>query len=275
MASTSDRDGLITIFAELKKRELLEVALGRMEAYKEQVSIADAVPFISALFDIGDDLPEGIGELVEASPWMHGARIIRSFLLKETDKEKRHSYLSGATSTSEGLFLPSMVVALESDMHKENRLPQELLVEKDSVEKLKATCVEKIRKAAENQRLSCHPNFGSLLGFWIEWAGQDAKAWVEEFTKTSTGVVAFLEAMMRKSTAYMSGAEPRVSWYIQLEYIERFTDPIELEKRIASLKPLPANESQSRALTAFREALASKRAGTLDGMPSRNVELGD
>ena len=59
VASTGDRDKLVSRFNELRERGLLAVVLDRLEAYKQKVSLADAVPFIAALFDIGDDLPEG------------------------------------------------------------------------------------------------------------------------------------------------------------------------------------------------------------------------
>src|SRR5258708_27839825 len=58
LASTNDRNQLVTKFKELKKQGLLAVVLDRLEAYKQEVNLADAVPFITALFDIGDDLPE-------------------------------------------------------------------------------------------------------------------------------------------------------------------------------------------------------------------------
>ena len=76
-----------------------------------------------------------------------------------------------------------MLVALESDMHKENRLSQELLLDKDSLEKLKTTCAEKIRGAADSQILPGHPKLRSLLGFWTEWGRlEEAKVWVDQFT---------------------------------------------------------------------------------------------
>ena len=45
-------------FGALKKRDLLGVALDRFEAYKQTISLDNAVPFVTALFDIGDDLPD-------------------------------------------------------------------------------------------------------------------------------------------------------------------------------------------------------------------------
>ncbi len=58
LASTNDRKQLVAQFNDFRKRGLLATVLDRLEAYKQQVSIEHAVPFITALFDIGDDLPE-------------------------------------------------------------------------------------------------------------------------------------------------------------------------------------------------------------------------
>jgi predicted KAP-like P-loop ATPase len=108
LALTNDRDQLVARFSELKKQGLLAVVLNRLEAYKQEVSLANAVPFIAALFDIGDDLPEGQAGMFAVSTWMHASRIIRWFLLKEPDVAKRHSYLAQAMNISEGLYLPVM-----------------------------------------------------------------------------------------------------------------------------------------------------------------------
>jgi len=270
MASTSDRDQLVAQFTELKKRDLLDVALDRLEAYKEEVDIADAVPFISALFDIGDDLPEGKGGMLETGSWMHASRIIRWYLMKEPDLTKRHFSLAEALKISEGLYLPVMTVALETDSQKEGRTPSERLLDDKSVEELKALCVDKIRQAAGSGRLIGHSKLGTLLGIWVEWTGPDEpRAWVENLTQSGDGLVAFLEAMTGKAVS--SGTEgTQEIWYVQLKSVERFIDPELLSSRIEKLKPKGKNESQVRALKAFQEALGRRRSGKPDGAPWRD-----
>ena len=112
LASTGDRDQLVSQFNELRARGLLAVVLDRLEAYKQTVGLADAVPFIAALFDIGDDLPEEQSGMFAVDAWMHASRIIRWYLMNEPDVANRRSYLAEAMKISEGLYLPVMNVAL-------------------------------------------------------------------------------------------------------------------------------------------------------------------
>jgi predicted KAP-like P-loop ATPase len=272
LSSTNDRDKLVAKFNELRKQGLLAVVLDRLEAYKQEVSLANAVPFIAALFDIGDDLPEEQTGMFQTSTWMHASRIIRWCLLKEPDIAKRHSYLAEAMNISEGLYLPVMKVAIETDSQKEGRIPSERLLDDKSVDDLKAILVAKIRKAAESGRLASHPKLGTLLGIWAEWAGPDGpKAWVENFTESGEGLVAFMEAMTDKAVSSGSGdSAPREIWYMQLKSVERFIDPEVIASRLEKLKPPVRNESQIRTLRAFEQAIDRRRSGKPDGAPWRD-----
>jgi predicted KAP-like P-loop ATPase len=272
LASTSDRDQLVSRFNELRERGLLAVVLDRLEAYKQKVSLADAVPFIAALFDIGDDLPEGEPGMFAVTTWMHAWRIIRWYLMKEPDLGKRHSYLAEAMHISEGLYLPAMSVGLEKDSQKEGQISSERLLDDKSVDDLKAISARKISEAAKSGRLAVHPKLGPLLGFWVEWVGPDEpKAWVENLTQSDEGLVAFLEAMTDKAVA--SGSDdsmPREIWYTQLKSLERFIDPELVASRLERLKPQVQNESQIRAFKAFQQAIGRRRSGKPDGMPWRD-----
>jgi hypothetical protein len=215
----------------------------------------------------------------ETTSWMHASRIIRSYLMKEPDMAKRSSRLSEAVRISEGLYLATMTVALETDSHKENRIASELLLDDEALNDLKAILVEKIRKVASSGKLAGHSKLGTLLGVWAEWAGPDEpKAWVGNLTQTSGGVFAFLEAMNGKLVVSgSSDLSPREYWYIQLKPVERFIDPETLAGRLAKLKPAPQalNESQLRAVRAFERAITRRRSGKPDGVPFRDWEPDD
>jgi predicted KAP-like P-loop ATPase len=61
LSLVSERDELVTEFRVLNQRGLLSVTLDRLEAYKEKINLQYAVPFVTALFDIGDELPDDPG----------------------------------------------------------------------------------------------------------------------------------------------------------------------------------------------------------------------
>jgi predicted KAP-like P-loop ATPase len=272
LASTNDREQLVAKFNALRNLGLLAVVLNRLEAYKQEISLANAVPFLAALFDIGDDLPEEQTGFLQTSTWMHASRIIRWYLLNEPDVAKRHSYLAEAIKISEGLYLPVMKVALETDSQKEGRVPSERLLDDASVDDLKAMLVARVRSAAESGKLESHPKLGTLLGIWAEWTGSDEpKLWVDNFTQTARGLVVFLEAMTGKTISSGSGdSGPTESWYVQLKEVEKFIDPETVSSRLERLRPQAQNESETRALKAFDQALDRRRRGKPDGAPWRD-----
>jgi predicted KAP-like P-loop ATPase len=272
LASTSDRKQLVARFTDFKKRDLLATVLNRLEAYKQHVSLDHAVPFITALFDIGDDLPEKTEGMFTISTWMHASRIIRWYLLTEPDIAKRRGYLAEAINASEGLYLPAMKVALEVDSHKEGRPQSERVLDDAAVEALKQICVDKIRSAAASGKLANHRHLGTLLGIWAEWAGpSEPKTWVEKLIQSSSGLLTFLDAMTSKATSYGSGESgPREVWYLQLQAVEKFVDPAVLKNQLDKLKPQAQSESQARAVRAFEQALERRRSGKSDGAPWRD-----
>jgi predicted KAP-like P-loop ATPase len=270
LASTNDRDQLVAKFNELRTQGLLPVVLDRLEAYKQEVNIANAVPFIAALFDIGDDLPEDQTGMFPTGTWMHASRIIRWYLLKEPDVAKRHSYLAEAMNMSEGLYLPVMKVALETDSQREGRIPSERLLDDASVEALKAILLAKIRNSAASGKLAGHSKLGTLLSVWAEWSGPDEpRAWVENSTQSKDGLLVFLDAMTGKATSSGQNGTQEV-WYIQLKDVEKFIDPETVATRLENLKPRARNESEARALKAFEQTLSRRRSGKPDGAPWRD-----
>lgn len=269
LASTNDREQLVAQFDDFRKRGLLATVLDRLEAYKQQISLEHAVPFITALFDIGDDLPEENGGMLTISTWMHASRIIRWYLVTEPDIAKRREYLAEAMNASKGLYLPAMKVALEFDSQREGRAQSERMLDDASAEALKQICVEKIRSVAASGKLATHRHLGTLLGIWAEWAGpSEPKTWVEKLVQSSEGLVTFLVAMTGKSTSYGSGEQgPREAWYIQLPAVERFIDLKAIESQFEKLKPQGQNESETRAIRALQHALDRRRSGIPDGRP--------
>jgi predicted KAP-like P-loop ATPase len=268
LASTNNRERLVSKFNDFKKRGLLATLLDRLEAYKQQVNLNHAVPFITALFDIGDDLPESDGGMFVVTTWMHAARIVRWYLVTEPDVAKRQDYLTEAIKTSEGLYLPAMTVALAFDEQKEGRVQTERILGDSSIKALKSICIEKIRGAAASGKLTNHTHLASLLSIWAEWSGPDEpKAWAEQLVRSRKGLVSFLEAVTNKSTSYSSGEAPREAWYMQLEAVERFADLKTIETQFEKLKPQGQSESEIRAIRAFHEALERKRKGEHSGRP--------
>jgi predicted KAP-like P-loop ATPase len=76
MALVADRAGLRAEFKSLASQGLLAVTMERLEAYKEKLPLEHARSIVTAVLDIGEDLPEGRPGLLSFEPAMHACRII-------------------------------------------------------------------------------------------------------------------------------------------------------------------------------------------------------
>jgi hypothetical protein len=56
LAATGDRGAFVREMRALKERKLIGVAVERLEYFVEEIPLSVAEPFITALFDIGDEL---------------------------------------------------------------------------------------------------------------------------------------------------------------------------------------------------------------------------
>lgn len=105
ISAAADRDELRTEFESLGSQNLLGIALNRLEAYKETIPLEHALPFITALFDIGESLPKERPGFFELSPQTHATRIIYWYLRREPDSERRKTILRDAIQgTEESVF---------------------------------------------------------------------------------------------------------------------------------------------------------------------------
>src|SRR5262249_49416278 len=55
MSLSGDRNGLRQELRSLREQGLLESVVDRLEAYKAEIQLQDAVPFVTAIFDMGED----------------------------------------------------------------------------------------------------------------------------------------------------------------------------------------------------------------------------
>jgi len=258
-----DRDGLVAELRSIGKRNLLEVAINRLESYKETIDLVHAVPFLCAMFDLGDELPLGGQGLTEIPTDMHAARIVYWYLKRESSISRRKEILKECIGQTNGLYLPAFVVALEGDKIKEGREEQARLTDDAGVQELKNLCVSKILQRAGTGTLISHPRLGSLLNFWQEWSSVDeAKVWVGSLVESHEGLVRFLVAFTHEVRSY--GAESytyRSSWQTDLQGIERFVTAEQIESRLAGLEPERLEGVQKEAIKAFHLALKRKREG--------------
>jgi predicted KAP-like P-loop ATPase len=258
-----DRVGLVNELRALGQRNLLEVAMDRLESYKDTIGLDHAIPFVTALFDLGDELPIGEFGISEIPSDMHAARIVYWYLKQEPRIPRREEILRECIEATTGIYLPAFVVALERDKAREGTDEQSRLADDAGVEHLQEICTLKIRLAATVGALAEHPRLGELLSFWQSWSSLDeVREWVRALTESSADVVSFLIAFMRQTRSHVIGEYAvRFRWHIDIETIGRLVDPELIESKLSDLALGTLEGKGKEAVKAFQKALKRKREG--------------
>jgi predicted KAP-like P-loop ATPase len=265
-ATTGNRAELVAAFRALNEQDLLGVALDRFEAYKQTISLNDAVPFVTALFDIGDELPESAPGFTSLSPEMHLSRIIYWYLKQEKDRGKRAEVVKTAMRETTGLYAPILRTSLETRSADKKREEDAFLVSEEAVKELQAICLEKIKAAAESGALARHPQLASILYRWRDWASVEApKAWAQRLIQSDEGILALLTAFLQQSTSQgMGDHTAKTHWSIRLSSLEPFVEIDKLEQRVNALPPREFSERQGEAIKQFQRAIKRRAQGKPD-----------
>jgi len=266
LSLASDREGLATELRAFNARGLLGVVLDRLEAYKEKIDIKHAIPFIAALFDIGDELQEELPGFLTIGADTHASRIVFWYLKQEKDWKKRGYILKEAMKITNGVYLPVMRTSLEESKEARKKEPDAFIVDEDDLKDLRSICVEKIRQAAESGALKNHPEMARILYRWREWATpEEPKKWVEDLVESDNGTLFLLTAFVQRFTSQGIGDYvPKIHWRISPGSLENFISIDVLERRVKKIDLTGIGEKEQRAVQAFQKALKRRQEGKPD-----------
>ncbi len=274
LSLVGDREGMVQELRALGQRQLLGVAVDRLEAWKEKIDMKYAIPFVTAMLDIGDELPEGSGSFFFIEPEMHVSRIIHWFLLQEKEVAKRGAILTAATEQTNGIFMPIRMVSGEEDGKSRKERPEHNLVEETQLLALKGICLKKIRDAAASQRLAKNRHLAFILFRWREWTGeQEPKQWVNNLVATPDGLLDLLVGFTQRSASQTMGSyASRIHWRISLKDLELFVSVEELQQRVEQIAIDGLHERQQLAVQALKKALKRRAQGKPDDSWARDNE---
>jgi len=266
ITSSSSRENLVKQLKQLNERHLLGVALNRLEAYKEEIDLANAIPFTTAIFDIGDELPDNPIGFVSIGYDMHAVRLIYWNLKRDVDHQRRLKVLKQAMEQTDGIYLPVMYTSLEEDKQEKQRDSDVFQVEGEDLSHLRSLCSQRIATAAENGRLNGHPKMAYLMHRWMDWGNQDeVKAWVQNLLKSPDGLLSFLNAFVNRSTSQgVDDYVPKIHYQIHLKSIERFVDVTEVENKVKGVEVENLPPEHQRAVQAFLKAVKRRAEGKSD-----------
>ncbi|MGD0946883.1 MAG: P-loop NTPase fold protein [Candidatus Binatia bacterium] len=270
LRSTDDREGLAALFREFNRRGVLASLLIRLDAHKEEFDLAHAPRLVTALFDVGDELPFVEGSFgFGMSPEWSALRIVHWYLMREPDRTVRGQILKEASRATSGLFMPVFKTSVESSKQERQKDPDSFAVGEEDLAELQRICVEKIRTAASDGVLMGHPKMLSILYRWKEWAGDaEPKAWVEDLVKTAAGALRFLVGILGQVTSHGLGDRvASVNWQIRMSDVEAFIAPETVAARVEQVDQGSLSDREQEACRAFRQAMKRREHGKGDPGP--------
>ncbi|WP_343213386.1 KAP family P-loop NTPase fold protein [Archangium violaceum] len=263
-----DRPSLVAELKRLSERGLLEAMFDRLEAYKETIDTRAAVPFVTALFDVGDGL-RSASQVFDVSPEMHAVRVVFWFLRRIPSEAERENTLATAIKETTGLQLPVSLVSLEE--RRENKAGHEYLVSEARLPELKSLCVDKITAASRTGYLIDHPEVATLMFRWLHWTdGAAPRAWATSMASNSYGALALVRGFTRDVYFHSLGDKTaRSRPQIGIEEIECFLPVETLVDSLAKIDSKALKGRELEAFVAFGESVENRKREKTKGESSK------
>lgn len=267
-----NREALVSQFMSLKERGLLDAAMDRLDSYKETIDIKHALPFITAILDVGNSLSSRRGGFFHISSTMSASRIILWYLRQEKDIEKRGEILIEAFKFSHGFSLLIYKVSLEDQAHEKKEDEREWLVNEEDLKELRGICLDLIRRVADSGNLIHNSDLLNVLYRWRDWASiEEPKGWVEQSIQHEEYLLAFLRNSVSTSRTQSIGDHvSKEQKFIKYSDLENFVSMEILESKVKALKINELNDEDKLAVEAFIDAVNRKESGRSDDWASRD-----
>lgn len=268
LAAVHDRDLLASKLRDLRDRNLLDAMLARLDAYKEQIDLGAAVPFVTALFDIGDGL-SGFIRMADFGAAMHASRILYWYLRRFPSEEERERVLNDAMRATTGTQLPVDVVS--DERRRDESRKRDFLISEARLPEFQALAVEKIRALAAQGTLAAHSDLPSFLYRWREWAGeQEPREWAAKAVAEG-GSLALIRAFTQDIRSHgMGDRVATVRQQTSLKDLEVFVDLAVLDQQVARLDASHLRGRDAVAVTAFKRAMDRRKKGEPEGLFARD-----
>lgn len=265
IALAGDRQGLVQSLTGLNRRGLLPLLVERLEVYKDDIPVDAAVPFVTALFDIGDVIPEDPPG-VFIGPSTHIRRVVHWYLRREPDQSQRMETLSQSIQETSGLMQPLILAYDEVSPKRREENPESCLVSLEDAEKLKTLSVNKVSSAAKDGKLAGSEKLGPILYRWLDWGSADeVRQWVSNVASSPEGALTILRSLVERGTTQTMGDQVgRVTWQVSLENLERFVDLEKFRAQIGGITQSSLGDRDRNAVRAFQRALKRRAQGKPD-----------
>jgi predicted KAP-like P-loop ATPase len=263
IATAGDRGECLDRLRSLHKRGLIVTTIQRLEASRERIPGESSIPFVTALFDFGDDLDdrETPGAMVGPDRYLTG--FVHRYLRAIESPEERLAVITSATRDTIGLIQPAQLAYRQTKENLRSENPDEALVSESEADDVALLCVQKIRDAAQDGELYKNRHLATLLYRWLQWDGPEApRRWVANLCSSPKGALILLNALTHRGFAHVAGdSVGRVTTRVSVVELEKFVDTALLEEKIKQLSLSDRTDDERAAIREFDKALRRRREG--------------
>ena len=257
LTAVAYRDRFVAKLKELNQKRLLSAAVGRLRVDLPLISVDNAVPFITGLFDIEKELvPLTSGRGVTSVPLEQRAIAIVHALLRQVPLDKRGAILKESVAQTTALYLPMMSFEWSKEQREQKSDP---LVSDQDAEHLQELCLNKVRAATQAQDLLSHPQLRYILRVWLRWGSiEAAPSWVKAKAAASDlNLLALLKPFTEQMNQMEENHLVRTLFKFAIEDFARYVEPQEIADRVRQLaSSSPDREDKIRCqlfLRAFKD----------------------
>ncbi len=261
-----DRQKLLGHFVSFRERGLLQAVFERLEGDESLLKVPDPIPFLTAMYDIGDNLPEaelGFGHLS-----------MDIFIVWRTNgligsidaPERRVAVLKSAFAATTGLFAVIRIAAAQERTKEAEAKGRSYFVSPEGAAELRAIALDKLRAASRASALLDNQHLAYMLYRWKEWAGsEEPQAWTKEVLKDIKKVPEFLAGFVTTGSSQTMGSYYRKRRaQLSLKSVEEFADLGTVTKAVGRLDRKKLKGREKAGVDAYLQALDRRKKGLDD-----------
>jgi predicted KAP-like P-loop ATPase len=263
IADVQDRLKLVGHFRSLLERGLLQATFERIEGDEGILKLADPVPLLTAMCDVGDNLPNVQGGFGNLPMNIFIIWRTRAIVEKVEDPQRRLDLLKTVILDSTGLLGPIRIADAQQRPKESDGRERKYLVDENGAAELAQLAVGKIRTAARDRSLLTNEALSYVLYLWQEWAGPDeAKAWTNEILADEANVGRFLAGFVSEGSSQTVGSYYRKRQkHMSLKSLEKFTDVATVTRAVERLGKRKLSAQEKTAVVTYKRSIERRRKG--------------
>lgn len=260
-----DREKLVALLREAIANNTIEDFLDLIFVAKEDISLEQMGTVATALFDVGDELPDPKPSLFRVELDMQCSRIIYHRLRNE-DRTKTTDLLWNAYVNTIGFSLPIYKLGLEDKTVRDRGEKIDFVISEERLPDFINLILDRIRTRAKDFSLLDQKDCAYILFRWKEWSTPDeVREWINEVVAIPSRAIRLLQHLV--SVSIVNGVE-RVP-FINGQVIEQYVDLPNLYDAVSRVDLPNRTESDQLNISLLEKALKLKS----EGKPYSDVRL--